>query len=98
MSYDSKKILKKAAARLKVTFPMLSDPDSKVIDAYGIRQLAYKGKRIDGVPHPMTILIDSKGIARDILAHEGYRKRHSSTDLLEALKKLAAGSKPNSSE
>jgi len=30
----------------------LSDPGHKIIDAYGLHDPAYDGKRFDGIPHP----------------------------------------------
>lgn len=88
VSYDSVEKLRKASAKLKVTFPLLSDAGSKTIDAYRLRNQEYAGDRWDGVPHPMTLIITSDGIVRDRLFHEGYRKRHTGEDLINALKKL----------
>jgi alkyl hydroperoxide reductase subunit AhpC len=35
-----------------VNFPILSDPEHKIIDAYRLRDPAYEGQKIYGVPHP----------------------------------------------
>ena len=45
---------------MKITFPLLSDPESKTIDAYHIRNEAAKGKAV-GVPNPGTFIIDQAG-------------------------------------
>ena len=50
ISYDSVEVLREFGKRQKIGFALLSDPESKTIDAYGIRNQEMKGKRIDGVP------------------------------------------------
>ena len=35
-----------------VSFPLLSDPEHKIIDAYGLRDPAYEGQKVYGIPHP----------------------------------------------
>ncbi len=87
ISYDSTEILKAFAGKREITFPLLSDEESRVIDAYMIRNKE-AGSRIEGVPHPGTILIDQKGIIRAKLGHEGYRKRHEPEELIKAAKAL----------
>ncbi len=89
ISYDSVEVLKKFASKQKITFPLLSDKDSKVIDIYKIRNKEAKA-RSEGVPHPGTFLVDSKGIIRAKLGHEGYGTRHGAKELIEATKKMEA--------
>ncbi len=89
ISYDSTEVLKKFASKRTITFPLLSDKDSKVIDAYKVRNQGANSKdRLKGIPHPGTFLIDSKGILRAKLGHEGYRERHAAKALIEAAKDL----------
>ena len=88
ISYDSVAALRRFARRRKITFPLLSDADSRVIDAFGVRNREARGSRIDGVPYPGTFLIDPKGFIRAKLFYDGYRKRHSTRQILEALAAL----------
>ncbi len=44
ISYDSPEVLKKFSDQMKITFPLLSDPESKTIEAYHIRNEAARGK------------------------------------------------------
>ena len=88
VSYDSVGVLKSFAGKANVDFPLLSDPDSRTIEAFGIRNTDVKGSRIDGVPHPGTFLIDSKGTIRAKLFYDGYKKRHLAKDILEKAKSL----------
>lgn len=81
VSFDSVDVLKKFSDSYKVTFPILSDPGSRTIKAYGLHFQR-------GLPHPGTLLIDRKGVVRAKLFEEGYRKRHKPAELIAAAKKL----------
>ena len=87
ISYDDPAILKKFAVSNKITFPLLSDPESETIDAYHIRNAAAKGKAA-GVPHPGTFLVDSKGVIRAKLFLENFRERHSTEALVKEAKAI----------
>jgi peroxiredoxin len=83
ISYDSPAVLKSFSDRAKIVFPLLSDPDSKTIDAYHIRNTAARGKA-DGVPNPGTFILDGEGVIRSKLFLEGYRDRHTADALIKA--------------
>jgi peroxiredoxin len=85
ISYDDTKVLKTASERMKIAFPMLSDPDSKTIEAYHIRNEAAKGKA-EGVPNPGTFVLDREGVIRAKLFLEGFRQRHTTEALITAAK------------
>jgi peroxiredoxin Q/BCP len=86
ISYDPEETLKKFTRKSNITYPLLSDPGSKTIKAYGILNEEAVGSRIDGVPYPGTFVIDSKGIIRSKLFLEGYRDRHGIEALIKAIK------------
>lgn len=65
-------------------FAMLSDPDHKVIDRYGL--LNDKARR--PIPHPATYIIDRKGIVRWRFVEVDYTKRPSNEDLLKEIEKV----------
>ncbi len=83
ISYDSPAVLKRFSDRMKITFPLLSDPESRTIEDYHIRNPAAKGKAV-GVPYPGTFIVDSHGIIRAKLFLEGYVKRHTTDALIQA--------------
>ena len=87
ISYDGTKVLKASSERMKIAFPLLSDPESKTIDAYHIRNEAAKG-RAEGVPNPGTFILNREGIIRAKLFLEGYRQRHTTEALIEAAKSI----------
>ena len=85
ISYDEPGALKRFADQMKISFPLLSDRGSKMIDAYHIRNEAAKG-RAEGVPNPGTFILDREGMIRARLFLEGYRVRLSSDELIRAAK------------
>jgi peroxiredoxin len=90
ISYDSPEVLQRAASKHQITFPLLSDEGSKTIDAYGIRNQEATG-RFAGIPHPATFVVDDKGVIRAKLFHEGYKERHTSEALIQAVKQIRWG-------
>ena len=87
ISYDAPATSAAAAAKLGLTFPLLSDPGSKIIDAYGIRNAEAKGKA-EGVPHPVVFIVDRAGVIRAKLMRDGYRDRPESAEIIAAAKGL----------
>lgn len=87
LSYDAPAISAAAAAKLGLTFPLLSDTGSKVIEAYGIRNADAKGKAA-GVPHPVVFIVDGAGLIRAKLGRENYRERPESAEIIAAAKGL----------
>ena len=85
LSYDEPAVLKRFSDKAKIGFPMLSDPESKTIEAYHIRNEAAKGKA-EGVPNPGTFILDQNGVIRAKLFLDGYRARHTTDALIEAAK------------
>ena len=59
ISYDSPDVLKKFSDEMKIAFLLLSDPESKTIDAYHIRNEAARGKA-EGTPNPGTFILDQR--------------------------------------
>lgn len=89
LSYDEPAVLERFAAERKVAWPLLPDPQSKVIDGWGLRDPAYAaGSRAYGVPRPAVFVIDAKGIIRARLMEEDYRKRPQAEAVLAAVDAL----------
>ncbi len=81
ISYDSVDVLAKFTAQRKITFPLLSDPDSKAIDAFGVRNERAQGAQA-GIPNPITIIVDGDMKVRGHLPGSVVR-RHSTSKLVE---------------
>lgn len=89
LSYDSPEVLAKFAAERKVSWPLLSDPQSKVIDGWQLRDPAYpSGNRAHGVPLASVYVIDKKGIIRARLMEANYRVRPQPEAVLAAVDAL----------
>jgi peroxiredoxin len=83
VSYDSVDVLAKFAGEKKITFALLSDPDSKTIKAFDILNKEATGRAV-GVPYPGTFIIDAKGVVRNKIFLDGYRQRHTTDELIKA--------------
>ncbi len=71
-------MLKHFADRRKITFPLLSDPDSKIIREYGIlNEEAQKGSFAYGVPYPGIYILDPSGIVKAKYFESDYKERDS---------------------
>lgn len=83
ISYDSVAILKNFADRRKITFPLLSDPESKIIRAFGILNETVKpGTTQYGIPRPGTYIVDRQGKIVTKYFEEDFRERVSISDIL----------------
>ncbi len=61
VSKDSMKALEKFAEKYKLTFPLASDTDAKVIDAYGAwQEKSLYGRKYMGIERS-TVLVDAAG-------------------------------------
>jgi peroxiredoxin len=68
-----------------VTFSLLSDPLSRVIDRYGLRDEAYLGEKEYGIPHPAVFVLDQKGRVRWVKISSDFRERPSNEEVAAAL-------------
>jgi peroxiredoxin len=89
-SDTSREFDKKIAAdgRGGVNFPLLSDPDHRVIDAYGLRDPAYTKQKFDGVPYPTVYVIDKEGRVAWSKVNQDYKQRSSNQEIRAALESL----------
>jgi peroxiredoxin len=71
-----------------VTFPLLSDPEHKIIDAYGLRDPAYEGQKVYGIPHPAVYVIDKSVKVALAKIESNYRERPTNHEIRKALDAL----------
>ena len=74
VSYDSPAVLAEFAQRKSITYPLLSDSSSKLIDAFGIRNVEATGAQA-GIPVPGYYLISRQGIIEKRFFEDGYINR-----------------------
>lgn len=87
LSYDAPATSAAAAAKLGITFPLLSDTGSKVIAAYGVLNAEAKGKAA-GVAHPLVFIVDARGVIRAKLGRDGYKERPEADEIVASARKL----------
>ena len=84
ISYDSVATLKFFSDRKSIRFPLLSDESSSVIRAFGVlNEQVPKSSEVYGIPHPVTYVIDAKGVVQSRNSEEDYRQRYTVGNLLE---------------
>ena len=66
VSADPIKLLQSFRAKQRLNFPLLSDPDHKMIEAYGAwRMKKFIGRSFKGIARS-TVLIDPSGVVEEI--------------------------------
>lgn len=85
ISYDLVDVLREFANRRGITYPMLSDPDSIVIRAFGLlNETIEPGTRDYGVPHPTMFFVDRSGtVVRKYTEERYYHRRALATILAD---------------
>jgi len=71
-----------------INFPILSDPEHKIIDAYGLRDPAYEGQKVYGIPHPAVYVIDKQGKVSWARIESDYKQRPTNEEIRAALESL----------
>lgn len=71
-----------------INYSLLSDPDHKVIDAYGLHDPAYDGKQFDGIPRASVYVLDKNNRVAWMKVATSYRVRPTNADIRAALASL----------
>lgn len=83
ISYDSVALLHDFATRKGISYPLLSDAESKTIRAFGILNDNFpSGHPWHGVPYPGTYIVDSQGIVSAKFFEEDHRERYTASYIL----------------
>jgi peroxiredoxin len=85
ISYDSLETVKKFADRQKITFPLLSDTGSKIIDAYDMHSPDATAEYA-GISRHGTFILDQKGVVRAKFSVLSYEDDPAISALVKALK------------
>ncbi len=85
ISYDPVDVLREFADRRGITYPLLSDPDSAIIRAFGLfNEEVEPGTRDFGVPRPAIFFVDRAGtVVRKYMEERYYHRRALATILAE---------------
>jgi peroxiredoxin len=91
LSYDTPDVLEAFSIKRGLTYTLLSDPKSEVIDRYGLRDPRYAaGSKAYGVPRPIIFVVGRDGTIKAKLFEDTFKKRPPLSLVLETLDKLAA--------
>jgi peroxiredoxin len=91
VSYDAPDVLAAFAEKRGLTYPLLSDPKSEIIDRYGLRDPQYaQGSKAYGVPRPIILVVGRDGTIKAKLFEDTFRKRPPVGLVIETLDKVAA--------
>jgi peroxiredoxin len=92
LSYDSPEVLETFTAKRHLTYTLLSDPKSEIIDRYNLRDPQYPaGSRAYGVPRPIIFVLDPQGVIKANLFEESFKNRPPVSSVLSRLDELGGG-------
>jgi peroxiredoxin len=74
--------------RGRIAFPLLSDPQRRVIDAYGLQDPRYLKQRREGIPYPAAYVIDKAGRVAWSRIDIEYQQRPPNREIRAALDAL----------
>ncbi len=84
ISYDSPAILRDFADRHKIDYPLLADPESKIIASYGVLNQEATGM-MKGMALPGYFYIDVNGIIREKYFEAKYTDRFTANNVIAKL-------------
>jgi peroxiredoxin len=84
VSYDSPAILKDFAQRHNIEFPLLADPDSKIIRSFQVLNTEAKGMT-KGMAYPGFFYLDADGVIREKYFTAKYTDRLTANNLIAKL-------------
>ncbi len=97
ISYDSPEVLSNFAQRENIQFPLLSDPDSKIIRRFGILNTqAKEGSASFGIPYPGIYVVNAKGIVTAKYFEDDYKERDTAAVILMKTFGLEPDQRPTS--
>jgi peroxiredoxin len=86
ITYDSPAILADFVKRRGITFPLLSDEESRTIRAYGIFNTTVAEETNSyGIPFPGTFLVDRNGRVTSRFFEDAYQERNTVSTIMVAL-------------
>ena len=90
VAYNDVAKIKRFTDARAIRYPILSDPKSEIIRAFGLLNEAYPpGSFAHGVPYPIIFVIDAEGVVRHRFSEDSYRDRPEIDLVLDAVKKAS---------
>lgn len=99
ITYDAPETLAAFGADNDLTYTLLSDTDSAMINAFGLLNVDVReGSRFEGIPHPAIIFIDDEGTIAGVQREDGYRDRPPSEGIPQLVNLLNGAEMPEDAE
>jgi len=90
ISYEPPPVNADFIAKRDISYTLLSDPKSEVIDRFKLRDPQYlPGSRAYGVPRPIIFILDRNGVIKAKLYEESFKQRPPVDLVIETLDKVA---------
>lgn len=87
VAFDAPAKVKALAEQRAVAYPILSDPKSEMIRAFGVLNAEYPpGHFAHGVAHPIIFVVDAAGVVRHRFSEARYQERPEIDRVIDALK------------
>jgi hypothetical protein len=81
VSYDSKDILKFFTERHSISYPLLADPKSEIIERFGVLNTAASGFT-KGMSYPGFVYVNSDGQVQETFFEEDFRARFTGNNVI----------------
>ena len=72
----------------KINYQLLSDPNAKTINSYGLHDPRYDGQQVDGIPYPTVYVIDKERRVAWAKLEKDYKQRPTNEEIRAALDNL----------
>ena len=83
ITYDSVEMLTDFAKRRNITIPLLANPKSEIIRAFGVLNTSVPSSHLwYGVPYPGTFIVDPNGVVKSKYFENLYSERYSAPTIL----------------
>lgn len=93
ITYDAPEVLETFQTEKGLSYTFLSDPNSRTIDAFGLRNKdVTPGSRFDGIPHPAIVYITANGEIAAVQMEDGYKDRPPTEGIPQTIEMIAQGS------
>ena len=93
VSVDPVEVNRSLSEKAGLTFPLLADPEEKVIRAYDLRHIRGGPKGVD-IARPAEFLIDRTGTVRWVNLTDDFRVRLSGEQVLRIVDEQGLGARP----
>lgn len=81
-------MLQRFAAKERIGFTLLSDPDSALIEAFGLLDNSVPAtSKWHGYAHPVIFVVDPDGVVRRRFSEANYQQRPDVNRILDVLRK-----------